>query len=131
MTLWDYLRELTPFQKLALPPLVALLVLEAAGFRRDPASRGVRALRAVVWLAAGVTIAWPDLTMHVANALGIGRGTDLVLYLFALAFLGAAFYFYSRLVRVQRQITQLVRHTAIQEARRGGEETAGEPGGPA
>jgi len=54
-----------------------------------------------------------------ADVLGIGRGTDLVFYLFVLAFLGAAFFFYSRLVRMQRQITQLIRDNAIREAQRG------------
>jgi hypothetical protein len=110
---------MTPFQYLSLSCLAALFVLEMAGFRRDPAGRGPRLLRALVWLAAGVAIAWPDLTQELAQVLHIGRGADLVFYLFVLAFLGAAFYFYSRLVRMQRQITQLVRHIAIQEARQG------------
>jgi hypothetical protein len=110
---------MTPFQYLSLSCLTALFVLEVAGFRRDPAVRGVRFLRALVWLTAGVAIAWPHVTGAMASALGIGRGADLVFYLFVLAFLGAAFYFYSRLVRMQRQITQLVRHIAIQEARCG------------
>ena len=30
-----------------------------------------------------------------------------------------AFHFYSRTVRLQRQLTQVVRHIALQEARRG------------
>jgi hypothetical protein len=42
----------------------------------------------------------------------------LVLYLFALAFVVVSFYFYSRYVRLQRQITDLIRYTAIQNARR-------------
>jgi hypothetical protein len=56
---------------------------------------------------------------QLATAIGIGRGADVVLYLFVLAFLATAFYFYSRTVQLQRQVTQLVRHIAIQEARRG------------
>ena len=128
MTPLEYLESLTPFQKLALPALIALLVLEVLSSRRDPAVRWARWLRALVWLAAAVAIAWPVLTQRLADALGIGRGTDLVLYLFGLAFLGAAFYFYSRLVRMQRQITQLVRQTAIQEARRGADDGEGNEG---
>jgi hypothetical protein len=122
--MFSYLVNLTPFQKLALPALAALLLFELLGLRRDPAVRGVRWLRALVWLTAAVAIAWPDLTQALAHALGIGRGTDLVFYLFVLAFLGLAFFFYSRLVRMQRQITQLIRQQAIAEARRGGEGTA-------
>jgi hypothetical protein len=119
MTPGEYLQGLTPFQKLALPALAALLVLEAAGLWRERVGRGVRWLRAAVWLAAAAAIAWPGLTQTLADALGIGRGTDLVFYLFVLAAVGVAFYFYSRLVRLQRQVTQLVRHAAIREARRG------------
>jgi hypothetical protein len=110
---------MTPFQILALALLAGLLVLEAAGCWRDPVVRGFRVLRVLVWLAAAVAIGRPQLTQELADALGIGRGTDLVIYLFVLAFLGVSFYFYSRLVRMQRQITQMVRHTAIQEARPG------------
>jgi hypothetical protein len=121
MTPAEYLAHLTPFQCLALPLLGTLLALEILGLRRDPAARGMRAVRALIWLAAGVAIAWPDLTQWLADALHIGRGTDLVLYLFVLIFLGVAFAFYSRLVRLQRQVTQLVRHAALREARRGGD----------
>jgi hypothetical protein len=55
-----------------------------------------------------------------ATAVGIGRGADAVLYLFVFAFLVTAFYFYARQVKLQRQVTELVRHIAIHEARRGG-----------
>jgi small membrane protein len=63
-----------------------------------------------------VAIADPMITVRIARAIGIERGTDLVVYTFALAFLGTSFFFYSRLVRMQRQITELVRHIAIREA---------------
>jgi small membrane protein len=43
-----------------------------------------------------------------------------VLYLFVVAFLFAAFYFYSRSVKTERQLTQVVRHIAVMEAKRGG-----------
>jgi hypothetical protein len=122
MTPLDALANLSPFQKLALPALAALLLLEVIGLRREAAVGGVRGLRALVWLSAGIAIAWPGLTQALAHVLGIGRGTDLVFYLFVLAFLGLAFFFYSRLVRMQRQITQLVRYQAIAEARRGSAE---------
>jgi hypothetical protein len=119
MTLVDFLSGLTPFQKLSVSFLASLLVLELFGLRRDPASRRLRCLRIVVWLAAAVAIAWPSLTTELAIVLGIGRGTDLVLYLFILAFLGVAFLFYSQMVRMRRQLTQLIRDAAIRDARQG------------
>jgi len=39
-----------------------------------------------VWLTALIAISDPELVTRFANALGIGRGADVVLYLFALAF---------------------------------------------
>ena len=110
---------MTLFQCLSLPILGALFVRELIGFWREPAARGGCWLRGLVWSAAAVAIAWPGLVQEIADTLGIGRGTDLVVYLFGLLFLGVSFYFYSRFVRVQRQITTLVRHIAMQEARQG------------
>jgi hypothetical protein len=116
------LQDLTPFQSLSLSLLAVLFVAETVGFWRDKAPRGVRFVRALVWLAAAVAIAWPSLVQDLANELHIGRGADLVFYLFVLLFLVVSFSFYSRLVRMQRQVTELVRHLAIQEARRGKDE---------
>jgi small membrane protein len=110
---------MTLFQCLSLTALGLLFVREVVGFWRDPAGRTGCWVRGLVWSAAAVAIACPGLVQGIADALGIGRGTDLVVYFFGLVFLGVSFYFYSRFVRVQRQITQLVRYLAIQEARQG------------
>lgn len=107
------------FQWLTVPPLAALAVIDLfrSVFGR-PRFRGDLVLRTVIWAAGAVAIADPMLTVRVAHAIGIERGTDLVVYSFALAFLGTTFYFYSRSVRMQREITAVVRHLAIQEAER-------------
>ena len=69
--------------------------------------------------AAAIAIARPDLPQLAASTLGINRGADLVMYLLCLSFLVLSFYFYARYVRLQRQVTEVIRHLAIQEARRG------------
>jgi hypothetical protein len=115
---------MTLFQWIALSVLGALLLWELIRLWLGPVARGAWFVRFIVWLAAGVAIYEPGFVQIVAGAIGIGRGADVVLYLFVLAFLATSFYFYARSVRVQRQITQLVRHLAIQEARRGGRDTA-------
>jgi small membrane protein len=107
------------FQWLTLPVLSAVLLADVVGLVRKPKGRNLRLLRAVVWAVTAVAIANPDLPQAVAHRIGIGRGADLVLYVFVLAFLGASFYFYSRYVRLQRQLTDVVRHLAIQNARHG------------
>jgi hypothetical protein len=114
---------MTIFQILTLPLLVALLVWEVIGWVRMPVSRRLRLARAPVWAMAAWAIAEPGLVQQIAVFLGIGRGTDVVLYLFALSFLVTAFAFYARLVRQQQQLTAIVRHLAIVEARKGNGES--------
>jgi hypothetical protein len=107
------------FQTLTLPVLAAGLIVDLVGLVRKPAANRLRLLRAAVWTTALVAIIRPELPQTVANGIGIGRGADLVLYLFVLAFLGVSFYFYSRYLRLQGQLTEVVRHLAIQNARHG------------
>ena len=105
------------FQWLTVPPLGALALFDLyRAFVRQPRFRIDLLLRAVVWATGAVAIFDPLLTVRIANVIGIERGTDLIVYLFALAFLGTSFFFYSRLIRMQRQITELIRHIAISEA---------------
>src|SRR5688572_30762505 len=110
---------MTLFQILSISFLILLFLRELVEARRDAIFLAARWLRGLVWLCAAAAIARPDLVQALAESVGINRGADLVFYLFVLAFLGAAFYFYSRLVRTQRQITQLVRYLALEQAKRG------------
>jgi hypothetical protein len=110
----------TPFQWIAVPALLLVLLWELASWLRAPSWRSQRVLRMLIWLAAALAIADPDLTQRLATAVGITRGADLVFYLFVLLFIVVSFYFYAQHVRTQRVLTELVRHLAIQEARRGG-----------
>jgi hypothetical protein len=110
------------FQWVTLPVLGLLLVWEIARLARGPVSWGAWLLRCLTWLAAAAAIARPDLVQAVASTLGIGRGTDVVLYFFVFVVVGTSFYFYSRYVRLQRELTSVVRHLAIQQARRGSPE---------
>lgn len=105
------------FQWLTVPPLAALALFDLSrAFVRRPRFRTDLLIRAVIWAAGAIAIYDPLLTVRIANVIGIERGTDLVVYVFALAFLGTSFFFYSRLIRMQRQITELIRHIAIREA---------------
>ena len=84
-----------------------------------------RALAILLFVAAVVAILVPDLTTAVARVLGVGRGTDLLFYLFVL---GAVFGFIvvnARVLRLEDQITELVRELALSRARKP-KETVGE-----
>jgi hypothetical protein len=107
------------FQWIALPVLGGAFVIELVNFLCRPGERLVRLMRCLIWAAAAAAIAWPELLQPLASALGIGRAADLVFYLFVLAFLVVSCLSYASHVRLQRQITDLVRHLAIQHARKG------------
>ena len=110
---------MNPFQWITLPIVGLLLAADLRGllFKR-PFFRRDRMIRCVIWLAAGVAIYDPDVTAIAANAIGIKRGADLLLYLLVLTFIATSFFFYSRQIQLERTITKIVRYIAIQEAKR-------------
>jgi hypothetical protein len=121
---------MTPFQWLTLAALSLLLVREALRLGRGVGSRWFTLVRAAIWASAAVTIYDPNLTQWVAEALGIGLGANLVLYVFVLAYLATTFFLYARYLQMQQQLTTVVRHLALQEAQKGQGETAPEGEGP-
>jgi len=58
----------------------------------------------------------PDDVTTIAHFLGVGRGTDLVLYALVVAFIAAVFSMYQRFRIVDRRYTELARTLAIREA---------------
>jgi len=107
------------FQLVTLSVVAAVLAAEFIGLCRKSAGRKSRLLRIAVWSAAAAAIVDPGIPQAIAICLGIGRGADLVLYLVVLAFLRVSFYFYSCNMQLQRQLTIVVRHLAIQSAHQG------------
>lgn len=104
------------FQILALLLVGLLFLLSILAMLRGWASRREGVMWALLWLAAAVAIIWPGVTRIVANALGIGRGTDLVLYCAVVMMMVGFLMTYVRLRRIRRDLTLLVRHLAIRDA---------------
>jgi hypothetical protein len=82
-------------------------------------------VRSIVWDrvvliglgAVGIALALqPELANRMAHAVGVGRGADLLIYVFVLFSLFHIVYLGSRLRRLERQITQQVRTTALERA---------------
>ncbi|MEO8336177.1 MAG: DUF2304 domain-containing protein [bacterium] len=82
----------------------------------------LRFLRSSLWdrlLAVGMLAAVclavliPNLTQRAADILGVGRGTDLTLYLFVMGFALFAVLTYSKMSRMSRNLTEVVRQLAI------------------
>lgn len=101
------------FQLIAAPVATILCVRSALSFARGKHPRGASLAAAVIWFLSSLFILRPDLTMRVARVLGIGRGADLVLYIFAILFIISFFYFHGRFRFIESQLTEIVRHLSF------------------
>ena len=102
------------FQWLILPILVLLSTLEVRAYFKN--HQPIHLLRLAIWLVGVVLIAFPGLTSALAGILGIGRGTDLVLYGFVLLSTGGMFYMYGRIYLLRRDVVELIRRDALRGA---------------
>jgi len=87
-----------------------LFVIYIYRLRTDFLDRLVYMVCAVVGI---VLVIDPMVSTQIANLLGIGRGADLLFYLFIIASLFYAVATRSRIRRMEKQITTLVRQNAL------------------
>ncbi len=78
----------------------AIRPLEAAGWT-------------VVWVGAGVLVCLPGITTFFAERVGIGRGVDLMIYLSVFVLFLLVFHLHVVHDRIEKSITELVRHEAL------------------
>lgn len=104
--------------------VLALLVLYAFGQRRrsGPLSYGI----ILAALAGEVLVIFPDLSTTLAHAVGVGRGADLVFYVFMLIVFAAIANLHLRLRAHSEVVTQLAREVALSTVREPAR--PGEPG---
>ncbi|MBK8914675.1 MAG: DUF2304 domain-containing protein [Phycisphaerales bacterium] len=69
----------------------------------------------LVLVAAMIGVANPGLAQSVASAVGIGRGTDLVVYVTTFALIGVTFTMLAMNRRMRMEITELTRQLALRE----------------
>lgn len=91
-----------------------LLTRSSAGARHQAIRR---VLLVVFALAAAVVIVQPSMLSSLARVVGVGRGTDLLLYALAVAFACFLASYYGRQRALNRQITELTRALALAEGR--------------
>lgn len=89
------------------------LVLPVTGARRLAIRR---ILLLLTTLAGIVAIAFPELVNQLANLVGVGRGTDLVLYVLVIVFIGNSIASSIRHRQLEREVTRLARTVAISNA---------------
>lgn len=103
-------------QILLLAAVLATLVL----FVRRRHGVQMQAVKRVGLLAFAIlnvyAVLRPDDVTWVANRLGVGRGSDLVLYGLVAAFMFGMLNFYLRFREIDRRFTELARTLAIREA---------------
>lgn len=103
--------------KAVLITVFALLGLVILLPRRGARGIAIRRLTLVlVVVSAVIAVIFPSLTNAVASVLGVGRGTDLLLYGLIVVFLGFAVTSSAHNRRLDRQITDLARQIALTEA---------------
>lgn len=98
----------------------ALLLISLAGAallavrdRFPVAGLAVRRLAGVAVLVVGaISVVFPDLVTWVANRVGVGRGTDLVLYVLAVVSLFVWIAVYRRIRQLDDQVVALTRELA-------------------
>jgi len=94
-----------------------LLTRSSTGARHQAIRRVLLILFA---LAAAAVVVEPALLSRLARFVGVGRGTDLLLYALAVGFVWFLASYYGRMRALNRQITDLTRALALAEARRTG-----------
>jgi small membrane protein len=109
---------MTLFQVVTIAALLFLTIVVLLFVKRNVIGKRGAAFWASIFLAAAAAIAMPEMTARAAHAMGIGRGTDLVLYASILAGLGAFFITHARMRRIESELTTLVRQIALRETDR-------------
>ena len=100
------------FQILAIAAVavIAFLVLRGGGARHQAVRRILLVLFVV---GAAVSVIFPQVLTWLARLVGIGRGTDLLLYILVIVFLAFVATSYRRSRQLETQITELSRQLAL------------------
>jgi len=107
------------FQWLVLPVLTLIILLDIRGLTHRRGNVTLRLTRIAAWCMAFVLIWDPALTSMISRQLGIGRGTDLVVYVFMLFAPVVWFRMQAQTHSLQRKVIELARIEAIRSACRG------------
>ena len=67
-------------------------------------------------ILGALSVLFPNFVTKIANFVGIGRGTDLIFYLFAVSSLALFFKFYLKIQEIDSKITKLARLHAIKDS---------------
>jgi hypothetical protein len=94
--------------------VLGLLFVGPRGGTRTMALRRIAML--LLFVLAAVTIVFPDTTTWLAQAVGVGRGADLLLYGLIVVFLGHLVRSRAERTRLRAQLTLLARAQALSDS---------------
>ncbi len=97
---------------------VVLIAALAVRFLPGERSLALKRIFAILFvLAAVLAILFPNVLTAIAHAFGIGRGTDLLLYVFIVAVMAFAVATIRAKARSDARVTKLARAVALMDAR--------------
>jgi hypothetical protein len=98
--------------------IIFVLTRVAARFGRGDITGREFGIWLIFWLLVGTATVLPKSTDVVAQAVGVERGADLLVYLSVIVLFFVIFKVLVRLERLDREITKLVRGEATRKAER-------------
>jgi small membrane protein len=101
------------FQWIAVGACALLLGLTLLLWKRHILKPLVAVFWALIWISAAALIVAPDLTGLLAQAVGIGRGADLLFYVAILIGSAGFLLLYLKLRRIEHDLTLLSREIAL------------------
>ncbi len=97
--------------------IVALGLIAAYAVSQWRAAPAVAAGIFATTLCGTVVVIFPDIATSTANAIGIGRGADLIMYVFIIVILAAILNIHIKIRSSHKQLTEIARTIALQTAR--------------
>ncbi|RYG21515.1 MAG: DUF2304 domain-containing protein [Chitinophagaceae bacterium] len=95
-------------------PLLLLIILMLPRFRKHALSRMIMIL---ISLLGVVFVLFPSLSSKLAQYVGVGRGADLIIYVFIVFSFLYNIYMYAKLRIIQQDQTEIIKNIALQNAR--------------
>lgn len=93
--------------------IIFIIWQTAVKFRRQAISLREFLLWLALWIAVGTAVLLPQVTIFLANYLGVGRGADLVIYASLIFVFYMIFRLFSRQNRIEKDISKIVEHLAV------------------
>jgi len=106
---------MTIIQIIFLIAVCAGLALTWKRAKQGAISRREAAAWSGLWIVTAAIVIRPEISSLLANSVGIGRGSDLALYLSVIVLFVMVFNLFVQHHRQQREITDLVRREALKD----------------